>query len=106
MCWVNSKDSIADSVHRVFEGSINDRLHLEGWNVQEKKIISPDGAVTSYKGASRNPNSIQSAQGYKYSWFGSSDNEPSVYDKLLHNIKKPGADLIGLVLTLNQVQII
>ena len=36
-CLREFQDSISDSVHRVFEGAINDRLMLEGWNVQEKR---------------------------------------------------------------------
>jgi len=93
-CLREFQDSIADSVHRVFEGSINDRLHLEGWNVQEKKIIAPKGAVTAYKGASRNPNSIQSAQGYKYSWFEEAQTmSQASIDKLLPTIlRNPGAE--------------
>lgn len=93
-CLREFQDSIADSVHRVFEGSINDRLFLDGWNVQEKRIISPEGAVTAYKGASRNPNSIQSAQGYKYSWFEEAQTmSQASIDKLLPTIlRNPGAE--------------
>jgi phage terminase large subunit len=68
-CLREYQDSISDSVHRVFKGSIQDRLNLPGWSVQENKILSPEGAQTKYKGASRGTDSIQSAQDYKYSWF-------------------------------------
>lgn len=68
-CLREFQDSINDSVHRVFQGSIEDRLGLEGWTVQRDSVIAPNGAKTVYKGAVRNPNSIQSAQGFKYSWF-------------------------------------
>ena len=54
-CLREFQDSIADSVHRVFEGAINDRLMLDGWNVQEKRIISPEGAQTAYKGGIKKP---------------------------------------------------
>jgi phage terminase large subunit len=93
-CLREFQDSISDSVHRVFEGSINDRLMLDGWNVQEKRIISPEGAQTAYKGAARNPNSIQSAQGYKYSWFEEAQTmSQASIDKLLPTIlRNPGAE--------------
>ena len=93
-CLREFQDSIADSVHRVFEGSINERLNLDGWEVQEKRIISPRGNITSYKGASRNPNSIQSAQGYKYSWFEEAQTmSQASIDKLLPTIlRNPGAE--------------
>lgn len=68
-CLREFQDSVADSVHRVIEDSINKRLMLDGWDIQEKKIVSPMGGKTNYKGANRNPDSMQSAQGYLYSWF-------------------------------------
>lgn len=68
-CLREYQDSIADSVHRVFKGSVKKRLGLKGWDIQKNAIISPRGATTKYTGASRNPDSIQSAQDYKYSWF-------------------------------------
>lgn len=93
-CLREYQDSIGDSVHRVFEDSINTRLKLEGWDVQEKKVIAPNGAVTRYKGASRNPDSIQSAQGYKYSWFEEAHRASKAsLDKLLPTIiRNPGAE--------------
>ena len=95
-CLREFQDSISDSVHRVFEGAINDRLMLNGWNVQEKRIISPDGAQTAYKGASRNPNSIQSAQGYKYSWFEEAQTmSQASIDKLLPTLTYQELSTIG-----------
>lgn len=69
LCLREHQNSISDSVHRTFEASIKDRLKLQGWVIQENKIISPSGSKTSYKGAARNPDAIQSAAGYKRSWF-------------------------------------
>ncbi|MCK5602171.1 PBSX family phage terminase large subunit [Candidatus Pacearchaeota archaeon] len=95
-CLREYQDSLADSVHRVFKGSIQDRLKLEGWTILENKVIAPNGAQTTYKGAARNPDSIQSAQGYKYSWFEESHraSEQSL-DKLIPTIiRNPGAQCI------------
>lgn len=93
-CLREYQDSISDSVHRVFKGSVQDRLQLEGWTILENKIIAPSGAQTTYKGAARNPDSIQSAQGYKYSWFEEAHraSEQSL-DKLIPTIiRNPGAE--------------
>jgi len=93
-CLREYQDSVLDSVHRVFVDSIEQRLKLKGWNIQENKVISPRGAKTNYKGASRNPDSIQSAQGYKYSWFEEAHRASKLsLDKLLPTIiRNPGAE--------------
>lgn len=93
-CLREFQDSISDSVHRVFKSSIEDRLKLQGWDVQNNTVIAPNGARTRYKGASRNPDSIQSAQGYKYSWFEEAQTaSQESLDKLLPTIlRNPGSE--------------
>lgn len=92
-CLREFQDSIADSVHKVFKESIGKRLRLDGWTVQENRIESPGGARTTYKGANRNPDAMQSAQGYKYSWFEEAHRASQAsLDKLLPTIlRNPGA---------------
>ena len=68
-CLREYQETLSDSVHRVFKKSVNERLKLEGWDIQKNCIIAPGGAETKYVGVARNPDSIQSAEGYKYSWF-------------------------------------
>jgi phage terminase large subunit len=93
-CLREFQDSVLDSVHRVFVDSIQKRMNLQGWTIQENRVISPTGSRTIYKGASRNPDSIQSAQGYKYSWFEEAHRaSKSSLDKLLPTIiRNPGAE--------------
>lgn len=93
-CLREFQDSIEDSVHRVFVSSIQKRLNLKGWDVQENKVISPWGNRTKYKGAARNPDSIQSAQDYKYSWYEEAHKaSKESLDKLLPTIlRNPGAE--------------
>jgi phage terminase large subunit len=93
-CLREYQDTISDSVHRVFKGSIEDRLQLEGWSVQENKVVAPNGARTTYRGAARNPDSIQSAEGYKYSWFEEAHKASQAsLDKLLPTIlRNPGCE--------------
>ena len=93
-CLREYQESVLDSVHRVFVGSIEDRLKLKGWTIYDNKVVSPAGNKTNYKGASRNPDSIQSAQGYKYSWFEEAHRASKVsLDKLLPTIlRNPGAE--------------
>lgn len=93
-CLREFQESINDSVHRVFEDSVTKRLNLEGWDIQKNTIIAPNGAHTTYRGASRNPDNIQSAQGYKYSWFEEAHraSQDSI-DKLIPTIiRNPGAE--------------
>jgi len=93
-CLREYQDSISDSVHRVFKGSIEDRLQISGFDIQQNTVIAPNGASTTYRGASRNPDSIQSAQGYRYSWFEEAHRASQAsIDKLLPTIiRNPGAE--------------
>jgi len=95
-CLREFQDSIGDSVHKVFKTSIEDRLQLDGWEVLENRIQAPNGARTAYKGANRNPDAMQSAQGYKYSWFEEAHRASQAsLDKLLPTIiRNPGAKCI------------
>lgn len=69
-CLREFQGSIADSVHRVFEGSIKERLLCnDRFEIQKNTVINRNGAHTVYQGANRNPDSMQSAQNFKYSWF-------------------------------------
>lgn len=95
-CLREFQDSITDSVHRVFESSIKKRLKLDGWDIQQNTVIAPNGAKTTYKGANRNPDAMQSAQDYLRSWFEEAHraSEASL-DKLLPTIiRNPGAKCI------------
>jgi len=93
-CLREFQESVIDSVHRVFVDSVQERLKLEGWGIFENKVIAPTGARTVYRGAARNPDSIQSAQGYKYSWFEEAHRASKTsLDKLLPTIiRNPGAE--------------
>jgi len=92
-CLREFQESIQDSLHRTLGRSINERLELKGWDVQESKIISPFGNRTTYKGASRNTASIQGAEDYRLSIFSEAHqaSEESL-DRLLPTIlRKEGA---------------
>lgn len=93
-CLREFQESVIDSVHRVFVDSVQDRLQLPGWGIFENKVIAPGGARTVYRGAARNPDNIQSAQGYKYSWFEEAHRASKTsLDKLLPTIiRNPGAE--------------
>lgn len=95
-CLREFQDSLSDSVHRVFIGSIEDRLNLDGWDIQQGTVIAPNGAKTTYKGANRNPDAMQSAQGYMRSWFEEAHRASQAsLDKLLPTIlRNPGAKCI------------
>ena len=87
LCLRELQNSISESVHRTIIASVNDRLKLPGWTIQENKIIAPNGAYTIYKGASRNPDAIQSASGFLRSWFEEAHRaSESSLDKLIPTI--------------------
>ena len=93
-CLREYQDSIQDSVHRVFKDSVQKRMQIPGFDIQQNTVIAPNGAATTYRGAARNPDSIQSAQGYKYSWFEEAHRASQAsIDKLLPTIiRNPGAE--------------
>ena len=93
-CLREFQDSVSDSVHRVFKDSVKKRLALPGWELLENKVVAPNGAKTVYKGANRNPDAMQSAQGFKYSWFEEAHRaSKDSLDKLLPTIiRNPGAE--------------
>lgn len=95
-CLREFQESTSDSVHRVFISSIEDRLGLSGWDIQQNTVIAPNGAKTVYKGANRNPDAMQSAQGYLRSWFEEAHRASQAsLDKLLPTIiRNPGAKCI------------
>ena len=95
-CLREYQDSVYDSVHRVMSESVTDRLQLTDWDIQKSTIVAPNGKKTTYKGANRNPDSMQSAHGYKYSWFEEANRASQAsIDKLLPTIlRNPGAECI------------
>lgn len=95
-CLREFHDSIQESVHRVFVDSVKKRMKLKGWQLLENQVRAPNGARTVYKGANRNPDSMQSAQGFKYSWVEEAHRlSQSSIDKLLPTIlRNPGAKCI------------
>jgi phage terminase large subunit len=96
-CLREYQDSIVDSVHRVMCDSINNRLKLDNFTITDNKITDNlTGAMTTYRGAARNPDSIQSAQGYKYSWFEEAHRASQTsLDKLIPTIlRNPGAQCV------------
>lgn len=96
LCLREFQDSITDSVHKVFKSGIEKRLKLSGWDVLENRVVSPDGARTVYKGANRSPDSVQSAQDFKYCWFEEAHRASQAsIDKLLPTIiRNKGAKCI------------
>ena len=92
LCLREFQDSIDDSVHKLFKKRIQ-HFGLTP-NITDKKISFEQGNGTRYKGAHRNPDSIQSAEGFKYSWFEEAHraSQDSI-TKLLPTIRAPGSRL-------------
>ena len=92
-CLREFQDSINESVHKVLKKRIKDN-ELQGWQIYENRVVSSSGAVTTYKGASRNPDAVKSAQDYKYSWFEEAQtiSQESLDELLPTIIRNPGAE--------------
>jgi len=67
LCGREYQNSIEDSVHKIIKDLIG-RLEVSGFGVTDKKIDSATGGGFRFKGFSRNPDAVKSAQGFKYSW--------------------------------------
>ncbi len=92
LCLREFQDSIDDSVHKLFKKRIA-HFGLTP-KITDKKISFEQGNGTRYKGAHRNPDSIQSAEGFKYSWFEEAHRaSKDSLTKLLPTIRAPGSRL-------------
>ena len=93
-CLREYLDAIEDSVHRSLVDSVQKRLCLPGWKITDTYLQAPSGAVTTYRGANRNPNSIQGAENYRRSWFSEAHTASQAsIDKLLPTIlRRPDAE--------------
>lgn len=66
-CFREFQNSIDDSVHSLLSSEI-DRLKLEGFEVQNNKILYGDDEVFKFRGLARNPEGIKSMHGFKRFW--------------------------------------
>lgn len=66
LCGREYQNSIDDSVHKLFKGLIT-KLDVRGFNVTDTKIDCDIGGIR-FKGFSRNPEAVKSAQNFKYFW--------------------------------------
>ena len=68
LCGREFQNSIDDSVHKLLKSLIN-KIPIPGFNVTDKKIDCVTGGNIRFKGFSRNPDTVKSAQDFKYSWI-------------------------------------
>ena len=92
LCGREFQTSIDDSVHKLLAGLIR-KLGVDGVTVAEKKIDFAASGIR-YKGFARNPESVKSAQDFKYSWIEEAQDlsEQSIED-LLPTIRAAGSQL-------------
>lgn len=67
MCIREFQASIEDSVHGLLKSESN-RLEMDGFDVQNNKIVSKAGGHARFAGIARNPGSVKSAFGFKGFW--------------------------------------
>tara|TARA_R110000822_G_scaffold27674_7_gene82369 strand:- start:986 stop:2434 length:1449 start_codon:yes stop_codon:yes gene_type:complete len=94
LCGREYQSSIDDSVHKLLAGLI-EKMGLSGFNVTDKKIDCATGGHIRYKGFARNPESVKSAQDFKYSWVEEAQDlsDKSIQD-LLPTIRYANSKLI------------
>ena len=66
-CFREFQNSIDDSVHSLLSDEI-DRLGLQGFEVQNNRILSNANEVFKFKGLARNPEGIKSMHGFDRFW--------------------------------------
>lgn len=67
LCGREYQNSIDDSVHKLLKTLIN-KIPVPGFGVLDKKIDCNTGGGIRFKGFSRNPEAVKSAQDFKYFW--------------------------------------
>lgn len=66
-CFREFQNSIDDSVHSLLNDEI-ERLSLQGFEVQNNKILYKDEEVFKFRGLARNPEGIKSMHGFQRFW--------------------------------------
>jgi phage terminase large subunit len=93
LCGREFQLSINDSVHKLLKGLIT-KLGATGFEVTETKIDCVSGGGFRFKGFARNPESVKSAQDFKYSWVEEAQCiSQQTIDDLLPTIRSVGSQL-------------
>lgn len=87
------QNSIDDSVHSLFCAEI-ERLGLQGFNIQATSISHSNGAMITYKGLSRNPESVKSMHGFHVFWAEEAGTlSKKSIDLLIPTLREEGSEL-------------
>lgn len=93
LCAREFQNSIDDSIHKLISGLIT-KLSVTGFNVTDKKIDCTTGGKFRFKGFSRNPEAVKSAQDFKYLLFDEAQGiSQQTIDELLPTIRASGSQL-------------
>lgn len=93
LCGREYQNSIADSCHKLIK-SLIPKTGAVGFDVTEQKIDCVTGGGFRFKGFSRSPDAVKSAQDFKYSWIEEAQalSQQSI-DDLLPTIRAKGSKL-------------
>ena len=93
LCGREFQMSISDSVHKLIKGLIP-KMEAQGFEITEQKIDCQTGGGFRFKGFARNPESVKSAQDFKYSWVEEAQTiSQQTIDDLLPTIRSAGSQL-------------
>ncbi len=93
LCGREFMNSIEDSVHKLLKELIRVE-NIEGFSITDRKIDCSSGGGFRFKGFNRNPESVKSAQNFKYSWVEEAQNmSQASIDDLLPTIRATDSKL-------------
>ena len=93
LCGREYQNSIDDSVHKLLKTLIT-KIPTNGFRVLDKKINCSTGGSFRYRGFSRSPDTVKSAQDFKYSWIEEAQSLSQIsIDVLLPTIRAEGSKL-------------
>ncbi len=87
-------NSIEGSVHKLYKSLVKDLDLKDSFDVTDKKVKCKTGGEMAFRGFSRNPEAVKSAEDFKYSWMeeAQTSSQETLTD-LLPTIRKPGSQL-------------
>ncbi|MCP4124840.1 MAG: PBSX family phage terminase large subunit [Bacteroidetes bacterium] len=87
-------NSIEGSVHKLYKSLVKELDLSDSFDVTDKKVKCMTGGEMAFRGFSRNPDAVKSAEDFKYSWMeeAQTSSQDTLTD-LLPTIRKPGSQL-------------
>lgn len=94
LCGREFQSSIAESVHKLLADQIAELGLDEVYEVQQRKIIGPNGTEFGFEGLRHNISSIKSYEGVDVAWVEEAQTVSNAsWDVLIPTIRRPGSEI-------------